>query len=80
MIPYKSLSLCFVSFVGSMLTGISSGMTPDLSVKAGLKAAYLSLQSPTAVSPQLTPRLLQEEEIKQWAPWEAKAVQTDASL
>lgn len=63
-----------VSFVGSMLTGLSMGLSHDLSVKAGLKAAHLSLQSRAAVSPELDPALLQPERIRQWAQWDAEAV------
>lgn len=70
----ETMLLCVISFVGSMLTGISSGLTHDLSVKAGLNAAYLSLQSSTAISSQLTPQLLQVENINQWAPWDARVV------
>ena len=59
-----------------MLAGICSGLTPDLSVKAGLNAAHLSLQCLTAVSPDLSPRNLSEGHIRGWAPWEARVVES----
>ena len=67
--------LCYCSsFVGAMLAGICSGLTRDLSVKAGLNAAFLSLSSATAISQELCPGLLEEENISKWAPWNASDI------
>lgn len=62
------------SFVGTVLAAVSSGLTFDLAIKAGLNAAYLSLQSTRAVPEDLSPRLLQEDYIRTWAPWEARTI------
>ena len=68
------MSVFVCSFVGTVLAGINSGLTYDLSIKAGLNAAYLSLQSTTAVSSELNPELLKEENIRTWAPWVARTI------
>ena len=60
----------FCSFMGGMLSGIHMGLSIDLSVKAGLNIAYMSLQSMSAISSELQPSLLQPENIRQWAPWD----------
>lgn len=65
---------CCFSFVGAMLAGICSGLTCDLSIKAGLNAAFLSLGSATAISQELSPGLLEEETISKWAPWGASNI------
>ena len=62
------------SFVGTMLAAVSSGLTLDLSIKAGLRAAYLSLHSTTAVSSELSPTLLQGDQIRTWAPWQPRSI------
>ena len=64
--------VCVVcSFVGAVMVSLIQGLSRDLSIKAGLRAAYMSLHSPHAVSEELNPSFLMEESISEWAPWEA---------
>lgn len=66
---------CIVySFVGAVMVSLIRGLSRDLSVKAGLRAAYMSLHSPRAVPEELSPNFLTEESISKWAPWEASQV------
>ena len=62
------------SFVGAVVVSLIRGLTRDLSIKAGLRAAYMSLHSPRAVPEELSPNFLTEESISEWAPWEASQV------
>ena len=59
------------SFVGTMISGLTRGLSHDLSIKAGLRAAYCSLQSQYAVARELPPNLLNEDTIREWAAWDA---------
>lgn len=65
-----------LSFVGAAMVGLIQGFSSDLSVKAGLRAAYQSLTSHYAVSPELSPEVLTEESIRSWAPWEPTRIET----
>lgn len=59
------------SFVGGMISGLVRGLNQDLAVKAGLRAAYLSVLSQSPVSKILTPDLFTEQSLRMWAPWSA---------
>ncbi len=74
------MSLCFsfypiYSFVGAAVVSLVHGFSSDLSVKAGLRAAYHSLTSHFAVCPKLSPEILTEESIRKWAPWEPTRIE-----
>ena len=62
------------SFVGAVVVSLIRGLSRDLSIKAGLRAAYMSLHSPRAVPEELSPNFLTEESISEWAPWKASQV------
>ena len=68
----NNIYVCIVcSFVGAVMVSLIRGLSRDLSIKAGLRAAYMSLHSLHAVSEELNPNFLTEESISEWAPWEA---------
>ena len=50
-----------------MMVSLIRGLSRDLSIKAGLRAAYLSLRSSCAVSEELSPSFLTEESVSEWA-------------
>ena len=67
--------VCVVcSFVGAVMVSLIRGLSRDLSIKAGLRAAFMSLHSPHAVSRELNPSFLTEESVNGWAPWKASLV------
>ena len=63
------------SFVGAAIVSLINGLSLDLSIKAGLRAAYKSLQSHHAVCTELNSDWLNEQLIQNWAPWEPTVVQ-----
>ena len=63
------------SFVGAVVASLIRGLSHDLAIKAGLRAAYASLCSPYAVSEELNSSFLQEDSINGWANWEASPLQ-----
>jgi len=67
----RSLTQHTHSFVGGMILGLVLGLNQDLAVKAGLRAAYLSVLSRSPVSKILTPDLFTEQSLRMWAPWSA---------
>ena len=60
------------SFAGGMIASLTRGLAADIAVKAGLRAAYLSIQSHSAVASEATPELFTEQSIAEWAPWTAE--------
>ena len=57
------------SFTGAAIAGFALGYSPDLAIKAGLRAAYLSVQSSCCIAHNVSPELFSEESIANWAPW-----------
>jgi sugar/nucleoside kinase (ribokinase family) len=62
------------SFVGAMLSSLVGGFPHDKAIKAGLRAASLSIVSLDSVSPAVTPRLFSEAAIETWAPWQPQEI------
>ncbi|XP_064381865.1 uncharacterized protein LOC135330853 [Halichondria panicea] len=58
------------SFVGATMACLIRGFSWDLSIKAGLRAAFQSVTSHYAVCPKLSPENVTKESIQKWAPWE----------
>lgn len=69
------LSVCeksfflFCSLAGAMIASILRGYDPHLCVKAGLHAAFLSLQTHEAVSDQIVAEKFTKERIEEWMTW-----------
>ncbi len=65
------LPIIFIfSFVGATMACLIRGFSWDLSIKAGLRAAFQSVTSHYAVCPELSPENVTKESIQKWAPWE----------
>ncbi len=62
------------SFVGAIISSLTQGLSTDSAIKAGLRAAYLSVKSYHAVSDELHPKLFTERSIREWAPWKPHLV------
>ncbi|XP_076083091.1 uncharacterized protein LOC143054088 isoform X1 [Mytilus galloprovincialis] len=58
----------------TMISGIVHGHDPDLCVKAGLMAAQMSLKSYQAVPPNISPKKINLDRVKIWAPWQPQRV------
>ncbi|XP_052089369.1 uncharacterized protein LOC127726068 [Mytilus californianus] len=58
----------------TMISGIVHGHDPDLCVKAGLMAAQMSLKSYQAVPPNISPKKLNLDRVRIWAPWQPQRV------
>ena len=75
-LPLINLMVHFIvcSFVGAVMSSLIRGLSCDLAIKVGLRAAYTSLHSPHAISKELNPNFVSEESISDWAPWKASPV------
>ena len=60
--------------MGATIVALIHGLTLDLSVKAGLRAAYNSVRSHHAVCSKLSQEVMTEESINEWASWEPRAI------
>ena len=62
------------SFVGATVTSLVRGLSHDVAIKVGLRAAFTSLHSPRAVSEELNSSFLDMNSISSWAPWKSVQV------
>ncbi len=69
-LPNYVIQPTYFSFVGATMACLIRGFSRDLSIKAGLRAAYQSVTSHYAVCPELSPENVTKEFIQKWAPWE----------
>ncbi|XP_057309342.1 uncharacterized protein LOC130647488 [Hydractinia symbiolongicarpus] len=68
-VSVKSVSGAGDSFAGAMLYGIMQQYDADVCVKSGLLAAYMSLNTYTAISKEIRPEVFTVENITKWAPY-----------
>lgn len=63
-------ALFSISLAAGIIYGVIQDYGIDVCVKAGLLGAYKSLNSYSAISSDISPALMTEESIQQWASFE----------
>ena len=65
------------SLTAAFISSVLAGHSPDVCVKAGLMAAWYSVQGPLAVSASVIPEQFTIDRIEFWAPWQATILDTE---
>lgn len=66
---FKMSFSCF-SLTAAFISSALAGYTPEVCVKAGLMAAWYSIQGSLAVSASVIPEQFTIDRIQFWAPWQ----------